>query len=133
MLHCRKLATVHKIICVCCVLLVLDKPTPIPDAQPAPHNDDFAAELAAALSDVKQKLWTDLTQYVKKINQASEASDVESIARLGHTIKGFGGNLQHPRITELGKAIQLVHTFAAMLLISICRRLLIASSPKSSG
>eukprot|EP00698_Gefionella_okellyi_P004190 TRINITY_DN13906_c0_g1_i1.p1 TRINITY_DN13906_c0_g1~~TRINITY_DN13906_c0_g1_i1.p1 ORF type:complete len:502 (-),score=124.72 TRINITY_DN13906_c0_g1_i1:65-1357(-) len=81
------------------------KPTPIED-EPAPRDDGLSAEIIAALSDVKTKLWADLIGYVKRIHTFIDSGDAESIRQLGHTIKGFGGHLTHPIVTELGRAIQ---------------------------
>ena len=84
-----------------------DKPLPMTihpatDSEPAIAD----ADIRAALEDVKRRLWSDLNNYVTRIRSLVEFGDAESIRVLGHTIKGFGGHLLHPRITELGRAIQ---------------------------
>jgi hypothetical protein len=35
------------------------------------------------------------------------SQDFDTIARIGHILKGVGGNLGHAAVTDLGRAIQL--------------------------
>jgi hypothetical protein len=90
------------------MLFFAGKPSPMITAQPVLHEPDQVADagIRAALEDVKRRLWNDLADYVKRIRLLADSGDFEGIRLLGHTIKGFGGHLLRPQITELGRSIQ---------------------------